>query len=56
LLNPLKWDKQEVMVFRVVLANPLTTHEILAAVLEEQRNIAQEATSILDQLKRLYGH
>jgi glutamate decarboxylase len=28
---------QELTVFRVVLANPLTTHEILAGILEEQR-------------------
>ena len=30
------------MVFRVVLANPLTTHEILSDMLEEQAGIARE--------------
>jgi glutamate decarboxylase len=31
-----------VIVFRVVLANPLTTEEMLEAILQEQRDIAQE--------------
>lgn len=53
LLNPNKWDKQEVIVFRVVLANPLTTNMILSSILEEQRGIAQEATHIISQLKSL---
>ncbi len=53
LLNPIKWDKQEVIVFRVVLANPLTTNMILKSILEEQRSIAQEATHIIEQMKSL---
>lgn len=53
LLNPNKWDKQEVIVFRVVLANPLTTNMILSSILEEQRDIAQEATHIIAQLMSL---
>ncbi|MCE0492754.1 pyridoxal-dependent aspartate 1-decarboxylase PanP [Vibrio salinus] len=56
LLNPGKWDKQKVIVFRVVLANPLTTNAILHSVLEEQRCIAQEATDILEQLTSLINH
>ena len=38
-LKPFKYDKQEVCVFRVVLANPLTTEEIFQEVLSEQRSI-----------------
>lgn len=33
-----------VIVFRVVLANPLTTESMLSAILQEQREIAQEAS------------
>ena len=34
------------MVFRVVLANPLTTIDMLREVIEEQRAIANEAMSL----------
>ena len=34
------------MVFRVVLANPLTTKEMLVEVLQEQREIAAQAMSL----------
>lgn len=41
------------VVFRVVLANPLTGHDILQQVLTEQREIAQQDTLFLPQLLAL---
>ncbi len=41
-LEPIKYERQPVVVFRVVLANPLTTTDVLHAVLEEQREISQD--------------
>ncbi|QIR14111.1 pyridoxal-dependent aspartate 1-decarboxylase PanP [Shewanella aestuarii] len=40
-IRPAKYQRQPTTVFRVVLANPLTSHEILAEVLNEQAQIAQ---------------
>jgi len=37
-----RYDRQPVSVFRVVLANPMTTVEILQSILEEQQQIASE--------------
>lgn len=42
-LNPARYHHQDCIVFRVVLANPLTTDEILRDILVEQKAIAQEA-------------
>lgn len=42
-LNPSIYHYQPCIVFRVVLANPLTTEDILHEVLKEQKAIAQEA-------------
>ncbi len=39
-LNPARYNREAIIVFRVVLANPLTTMEILENILEEQREIA----------------
>ncbi len=39
-LNPSQHDREPVVVFRVVLANPLTTLDILKSILEEQRALA----------------
>ncbi len=39
-LTPVQYARDAVIVFRVVLANPLTTMEILQSLLEEQREIA----------------
>jgi glutamate decarboxylase len=41
---------EKIIVFRVVLANPLTTKEILQAVLAEQCLLAQESEQFLPQL------
>ncbi|PCS22942.1 pyridoxal-dependent aspartate 1-decarboxylase PanP [Candidatus Enterovibrio escicola] len=49
-LTPSKWNRRPTDVFRVVLANPLTTHDILNDVLEEQRVIAQQSTTALPTL------
>lgn len=47
-LNPLSYNRHETTVFRVVLANPLTTEEILQEILDEQRQLAtQEWQSLL---------
>lgn len=52
-LNPQCWDQLDTIVFRVVLANPLTTNEILHSVLEEQRNIVQLAPNLMGKIKQL---
>ncbi len=41
-LTPAQYDREPIVVFRVVLANPLTTLAILQDVLNEQREIAQD--------------
>ncbi|TRX52474.1 pyridoxal-dependent aspartate 1-decarboxylase PanP [Thalassomonas sp. M1454] len=48
--NPLL---KKISVFRVVLANPLTTEEILSSILEEQKQIAQQFASICNNLSEL---
>lgn len=40
-LEPIKYGRMPIRVFRVVLANPLTTFEILRDILEEQREISR---------------
>ncbi|GHY51583.1 glutamate decarboxylase, putative [Vibrio cholerae] len=52
-LNPHQWDKLATIVFRVVLANPLTTKEILHNVLDEQREVAQQAPKLMRQIEHL---
>ncbi|EOG7767571.1 pyridoxal-dependent aspartate 1-decarboxylase PanP [Vibrio cholerae] len=52
-LNPHQWDKLATIVFRVVLANPMTTKEILHNVLDEQREIAQQAPKLMRQIEHL---
>ncbi|MEX0447696.1 pyridoxal-dependent aspartate 1-decarboxylase PanP [Xenorhabdus sp. SGI246] len=42
-LRPVQWDRQPTTVLRVVLANPLTTLEILECMLEDQRKLAQQS-------------
>ncbi|GLT18268.1 glutamate decarboxylase [Vibrio zhanjiangensis] len=49
-LNPSRWDRLNTLVFRVVLANPLTSHDILRSVLEEQRIIAQQAPNLMAKI------
>lgn len=51
-LTPSCYEGDEITVFRVVLANPLTTLETLKEVLEEQRQLAQ-TQAISNLLKRL---
>ncbi|MBY6064838.1 putative pyridoxal-dependent aspartate 1-decarboxylase [Pseudidiomarina sediminum] len=45
-LTPAHYHREPSVVFRVVLANPLTTAEMLADVLAEQRAIADQAMSL----------
>jgi len=52
-LNPKCWDQLDTIVFRVVLANPLTTEEILSSVLEEQRKIVQLAPNLMGKIEQL---
>ena len=54
-LTPEKYDRQGIVVFRVVLANPLTTMDILKAVLEEQKELTAtaEADDIVEELSLL---
>jgi glutamate decarboxylase len=55
-LNPAKYNRDPVVVFRAVLANPLTTAEILRDMLEEQREIAQgaEVCVLLKQVRAMF--
>ena len=48
-----KYGGHKVLVFRVVLANPLTTEKILADILQEQLTIAQESKTFLPELLAL---
>ncbi|MDX1490656.1 MAG: putative pyridoxal-dependent aspartate 1-decarboxylase [Pseudohongiellaceae bacterium] len=54
-LNPQRYERDNIIVFRVVLANPLTTMEILEGMLEEQREIVQmpAVQQHIDELKAL---
>jgi len=52
-LNPEAWSHQHIIVFRVVLANPLTGDEILTSVLEEQREIAKLAPNLMGKITTL---
>jgi len=55
-LNPVKYDRDPVVVFRAVLANPLTTTEILQDMLNEQREIATgpEITRLLKEVRSMF--
>ncbi len=52
-LNPIRWSGRNTIVFRVVLANPLTSTEVLSNVLDEQRDIAQSASALMSALNAL---
>ena len=52
-LTPAKYQRQETIVFRVVLANPLTTEQILHDVLVEQDQIAQQDKEFYPKLLQL---
>ncbi|NAZ46444.1 putative pyridoxal-dependent aspartate 1-decarboxylase [Vibrio toranzoniae] len=52
-LNPEVWAHQPIIVFRVVLANPLTGKEILSSVLEEQREISKLAPNLMGKITKL---
>jgi glutamate decarboxylase len=52
-LNPAKYDYLNTIVFRVVLANPLTTEPILTSILEEQREIATNCQSLLKEIDKM---
>lgn len=52
-LNPHKYHEQTITVFRVVLANPLTTDNIMHEILCEQKKIASESKKINNQLTKL---
>ena len=52
-LEPRKYQLRSCVVFRVVLANPLTTLETLQDILNEQKEIANQAKDIQSALKLL---
>ncbi|PMH46660.1 glutamate decarboxylase [Vibrio sp. 10N.286.49.B3] len=52
-LNPQYLNGLNTIVFRVVLANPLTTNDILNGILDEQRDIAKMAPNLLDDIELL---
>ncbi|MFL7014555.1 pyridoxal-dependent aspartate 1-decarboxylase PanP [Vibrio cyclitrophicus] len=52
-LNPEVWAHQPIIVFRVVLANPLTGNDILSSVLEEQREISTLAPNLMGKITKL---
>ena len=47
-----RYGGEKVIVFRVVLANPLTTKEILQDILQQQCLLAQESENFLPELLR----
>ncbi len=49
-LTPQKYNRQEIAVFRVVLANPLTSQEILKDVLLEQQQLALQNKPLMDKI------
>jgi glutamate decarboxylase len=51
-LQPQKYDEQDIDVLRVVLANPLTTDEILGDILSEQVAIGQSLAGIKGRSKK----
>lgn len=52
-LNPVRWDRKITTVFRVVLANPLTTETILEDVLSEQLALAKLSSISLPTIQSL---
>jgi len=54
-LAPGRYRGDDITVFRVVMANPLTTEKILASVLEEQCEMAEQEENLvlLEQIRRL---
>ncbi|WP_229616366.1 pyridoxal-dependent aspartate 1-decarboxylase PanP [Vibrio parahaemolyticus] len=52
-LNPDQWQRMNTIVFRVVLANPLTTRDILSSVLDEQREITKQAPSLTAKIEEM---
>ncbi len=50
-LNPGQYYYEDTIVFRVVLANPLTSDEILSNILAEQREIALANTSLINAIQ-----
>ncbi len=52
-LNPQRWDQLDTIVFRVVLANPLTTNDILHSVLDEQRKIIHLAPNLMGKINQM---
>jgi glutamate decarboxylase len=52
-LNPERWQRMNTIVFRVVLANPLTSRDILSSVLDEQREIATQAPTLTGKIQEL---
>ncbi|MCS0380895.1 pyridoxal-dependent aspartate 1-decarboxylase PanP [Vibrio diabolicus] len=52
-LNPDQWQRMNTIVFRVVLANPLTTKEILSSVLDEQRETAKQAPNLMERIQQV---
>ncbi len=51
-LTPARYERAAIIVFRVVLANPLTTIDILEGILTEQREIASRAP-VQQEVQRL---
>ncbi|CAH0526052.1 pyridoxal-dependent aspartate 1-decarboxylase PanP [Vibrio hippocampi] len=52
-LNPRQWSGLDTIVFRVVLANPLTTKDVLQNVLKEQREVAKRVPNLMSRLEQL---
>ena len=48
-----KYQRNSVVVFRVVLANPLTSDEMLTQILQEQEQIAQQDVQFYSKLMSL---
>jgi glutamate decarboxylase len=52
-LNPMVHNQQAINVFRVVLANPLTTESILDSIIDEQQELGHQFGYFMDKLRHL---
>ena len=55
-LTPAQYNHEGSVVFRTVLANPLTTESMLQEIIAEQREIAATARNLMPQIKAAAEH
>ena len=55
-LTPAQYGHEGSVVFRTVLANPLTTETMLQEIIAEQRELASHAKNLMQQIKTTAEH